>query len=106
MFDALARFTYRRRTAILLAAFVWFACALVLLSSKGRLSTGLIHGIEAERAAELANRIPGRSTDTTFIVVFRSTSLDPAGPEFAAAMLEALAPLAQDSRIAAVVAPS
>lgn len=106
MFDALGRFAYRRRTSILVVAFLWFACALVLLSSGGRLSTGLIHGLEAERAAEIANHISDRSTETTFVAVFRSATLDPAGPEFTEAMSRALAPLKQDGRVASVTVPA
>lgn len=106
VFDALGRFAYRRRRSILAVAALWFACAVALLSSPGRLSTGLIHGLEAERATEIADQIAGRRSDTTFVAIFRSNELAPDSPAFSEALERALAPLRGDRRVAKVTAPA
>src|SRR4051812_34162530 len=72
VFDALGRFAFRRRWQILIAIGLWFVCALALLVSGGRLSTGTIHDLEAERANILADAISGHPSDTTFIAIFES----------------------------------
>jgi RND superfamily putative drug exporter len=102
----LGAFAYHRREAILVAACVWFAVALILLARGGRLSTGAIHGLEAERAAHLAETVVGRSTETTLVVIFTSATAEPADPEFVSAMDRALAPLANDPRVRSVTTPA
>ena len=106
MFDRLGLFAYRRRWFVLGSVAVWFACALALLSQGGRLSTGVIHGLEAEHAGALADAISGRPSDTTFVAVFQSRTARPGAPDFDAAMERALAPLRHDPRIASVTAPT
>src|SRR3954465_9199548 len=56
LFESIGRFAYRRRFLVLVVAAAWFAGALVLLVRGGRLSTGTIHDLEAERAGILADR--------------------------------------------------
>jgi RND superfamily putative drug exporter len=103
---ALGVFAYRRRVAVLVVAGVWFAVALLLLARGGRLSTGAIHGLEAERAEQLAEAVVGRTTATTLVVVFQSPDTEPGDPAFADAMDRALAPLARDPRVRSVTTPT
>jgi RND superfamily putative drug exporter len=103
--EAIGAFSFRHRRAVLVLAAAWFAIALVLMQ-KGRLSTGAIHGLEAEHADQLAARILGRSADTTWLMVFRSPDLDPGDSRFGEAMDRALAPLAGDPRVASVLTPA
>jgi uncharacterized membrane protein YdfJ with MMPL/SSD domain len=105
----LGAFAHRRRRTILLVAGLWFSVAIGLLVHGGRLSTGAIHGLEAERAAQLAEAVVGRSTETTFVAVFESAGvdgLDPGGAAFAQEMQRALAPLAGDPRVTSVTTPA
>ncbi|HEX3771761.1 MAG TPA: MMPL family transporter, partial [Polyangiaceae bacterium] len=106
---ALGAFIVRRRVAVLLVAGAWFVVALVLLGWGGRLSTGAIHGLEAERAAQLAEAVVGRTTETTLVVIFESAGaepVDPADPAFVGAMDRALAPLVHDPRVKSVTTPA
>ncbi|HEX4334591.1 MAG TPA: MMPL family transporter [Polyangiaceae bacterium] len=102
MFDRLGLFAYRRRRLVLAVVGVWFACALALLVRGGRLSTGLIHGLEAERAGALADAITGHASDTTFVAIFRSPMARPGEKAFDDAVERALAPLRQDARVGAI----
>jgi RND superfamily putative drug exporter len=84
----------------------WFVCALGLLAAGGRLSTGVIHGLEAERATVLADAIAGHPSDTTFVAIFQSRKDAPGDASFDSAMDRALEPLRHDARVAAVTAPA
>jgi RND superfamily putative drug exporter len=106
VFDRLGLFAYRRRWQVLVAVFVWFGCALVLLARGGRLSTGVIHGLEAERAGALADAVSGHSSDTTFVAIFQSKNARPGEPGFDAAVERALRSLRDDPRVASVTAPA
>ncbi len=106
MFDGLGLLAYRRRWHVLVAVSIWFVFALVLLSRGGRLSTGVIHGLEAEHASALADAISGHSSDTTFVAIFESKDARPGDPKFDAALDRALRPLRRDPRVASVTAPS
>ncbi|HEX3596168.1 MAG TPA: MMPL family transporter, partial [Polyangiaceae bacterium] len=106
MFDRLGHFAYRRRALVLGVVGLWFACALALLVRGGRLSTGLIHGLEAERATTIADSVSGHPSDTTFVAIFRSKNARPGEPDFDVAVERALLPLRHDPRVASIVTPS
>lgn len=106
MLDSLGRLALRHPRPILVLAGLWFALSVVVLSSGiGRLSTGAIGGLEADRAGELIDGILGRAPDTTFTVIFTSPTLDPAETQFREAMQKALEPLRRDGRVSSIVTP-
>lgn len=106
MNDRAARLAQRHRAIVLGLAGAWFAVAVALISSGlGRLTTRATYGLEADRAEKLLDAVTGRERDTTFVALFSSSTLEPRSPPFREAMLEALAPLARDSRVASVVTP-
>lgn len=106
MLHSLGRLALRHSKAILVLAGLWFALSVwVLTSGIGRLSTGAISGLEADRAGEIVDSILGRAPDTTFIAIFTSPSLDPAESPFREAMQAALRPLERDSRVTSILTP-
>jgi RND superfamily putative drug exporter len=101
----LTDFSYRHRWAVLAVVAVWFVVALVVLSGRGKLSAGVIHGLESERAQKLSEQVTQRPIDTTFAVIFEAPGMDPTSAPFRKAMGLALAPLARDARVASVTMP-
>jgi RND superfamily putative drug exporter len=106
MLVALGGFIYRRRWATLVASTIFLAAAVIMVARGGKLTGGTFGGNEAEAAQRLVEQITGRSTDTTFIAIFHSDTLDPRSPRFKEAMQAALAPLDGDENVVAVLTPS
>ena len=106
MLDRLGRLALRHPRSILVLAGLWFALSVFLLSSGiGRLSTGAIGGLEADRAGELIDGILGRAPDTTFTAIFTSPTLEPGDTRFRDAVQRALEPLRRDPRVTSIVTP-
>lgn len=106
MLQSLGRLASRHPRAILVLAAIWFALSVIVLRSGiGRLSTGTIGGLEADRAGQLVNGILGRAPDTTFVAIFSSPTLDPTETRFREAMESALEPIVHDPRVTSVLTP-
>ena len=106
MFVRLADIVYRHRWLTLVLAAVVLAASVGVLLHGGQLTSGTVRPIESERAQQLVSDVLGHPSETTFVVLLRSSGLDPASPAFRAAMSDTLAPLAADARVASVVAPN
>ncbi|MFO0612784.1 MAG: MMPL family transporter [Polyangiaceae bacterium] len=105
MFAALAAFIHRRRWWTLAASALFLAASIATLLRGGKLTGGTFGDREAEKTQALVERILGHSTDTTFVTIFESASLDPGDPRFKAAMESALASLADDPNVLGVLTP-
>jgi RND superfamily putative drug exporter len=105
MLAGLARFIFRRRVETLIASTLFLVAAIAMVIHGGKLTGGSFGDREAEQTQRLVEQVLGHSTDTTFIVVFHSDALDPHKAPFAEAMKAALAPLAADPDVLAVVTP-
>src|ERR1700723_705605 len=103
MFEWLGAVVFRFRWLVLIASGAFLALAVALLVRGGSLTSGVIHGLEAESAQRVIDAVTGRSADTTFVVVLRGEGLDARDPDFAHAASAALAPLHDDPHVAAVV---
>lgn len=99
------RYVHRHRIRVLLIPLVVLAAAGVLLARGGSLSLDLQVSGQTRQGEDLIHdQLPqyGRSS---FQVVFQSTSTTAADPAFRTAVLDALAPLRGDDRVARVVSP-
>src|ERR1700722_6961818 len=105
MFAWLGAVVFRFRWLVLVASGAFLALAVAVLVRGGSLTSGVIHGLEAERAQHLIDAVTGRPADTTFVVVLRAENLDARDPDFVRAASAALAPLRDDPHVAAVVSP-
>jgi RND superfamily putative drug exporter len=105
MFEGLGAFVFRYRWVVLLTSGALLALAVGVLIHGGSLTSGVIHGLEAEKAQEIVADVTRRPEGTTFIVVFRADGLDARDPVFTDAIGAALAPLQDDPRVASVVSP-
>ena len=105
MFEALGAVVFRFRWIVLFASAAFLALAVAVLVRGGSLTSGVIHGLEAEKAQRVVDDVTGRPADTTFVVVFHAEGLDARDAAFADAAHAALAPLRDDPRVAAVVSP-
>jgi putative drug exporter of the RND superfamily len=105
MFARLGAFVFRYRWAVLVTSGALLALAVGVLIQGGSLTSGVIHGLEAEKAQEVVAAVTGRPVDTTFVVVLHADGLDAREGTFADAASAALAPLRGDPRVAAVISP-
>jgi RND superfamily putative drug exporter len=105
LFAAWARFVFRRRRGVLAASVLFIAGAVLALARGGTLTSGLIKGIESERALELVREATGKPPGSQFTVVFASPALSYDDPRFAEEMRRALAPAAADPRVHSVETP-
>ena len=105
MFARLGAFVFRYRWAVLVTSGALLALAVGVLIQGGSLTSGVIHGLEAEKAQEVVAAVTGRPVDTTFVVVLHADGLDAREGTFADAASAALAPLRDDPRVAAVISP-
>ena len=106
MFEALGAFVFRFRWGVLVASAVFLTAAVTLLVHGGELTSGTIHGLEAERAEQIVDHVTGRPAETTFVALFHGDHLDAHGPAFASAMRAALAPLRDDPHVASILSPT
>ena len=102
MFRALGEFAFRRRWWVLGVAGLLLALSVFSLSRGGVLSGGTVHGLEAEEADRLVEKVLGRSSDTTVVLLFHSDLLAPSSKTFADAMEDAIGPLRTDHRVESV----
>ena len=105
MFEALGGIIYRHRWLTLLLAGAFLLASAAMLLRGGDLSGATIHGIETERAQQIAAAIQGRSVDTTFIAVFHHKTLDARDSAFHEAMQKALETVKKDPAVQAVITP-
>jgi uncharacterized membrane protein YdfJ with MMPL/SSD domain len=105
MFAKLGAFVFRYRWAVLVTSGALLALAVGVLIQGGSLNSGVIHGLEAEKAQEIVAAVTGRPVDTTFVVVLHADGLDAREGTFADAASAALTPLRDDPRVAAVISP-
>ena len=105
MLVALAAFIYRRRWETLVGSALFLALSIAVIIRGGRLTGGSFGDREAEKTQVLVEQVLGHSTDTTFVAIFHSETLDPRDEAFRVAMSEALAPLADDPDVIGVVTP-
>jgi RND superfamily putative drug exporter len=105
MFAGLGAFVFRYRWVVLLTSGALLALAVGVLIHGGSLTSGVIHGLEAEKAQEIVADVTHHPTDTTFVVVFHRDGEGARDPAFQGAMSAALAPLREDARVAGVVSP-
>jgi len=106
LFASWARFVFRRRKGVLAASALFIVVAALALVRGGPLTSGLIEGIESQRALALVHEATGRPAGSQFTVVFSSPSLTYADPRFAAEMKRALAPAAADPRVLSIETPA
>jgi RND superfamily putative drug exporter len=107
MFEALGAVVLRHRWAVLVASAAFLAVAVLMLSRGGNLTTGDIHGLEAELAQWQVDGATGRPADTTVVVVFTThEGLPSESDALAAAVSRVLEPLRDDPDVASVLSPS
>src|SRR5262249_44475900 len=94
------------RWAVLLASAAFLVLAVAVLFRGGSLTSGMIHGLEAEKAQQIIDSVTGHPADTTFVVVLHADGLDANDPAFLDAVHDALSPLRHDPRVASVVSPA
>jgi RND superfamily putative drug exporter len=104
-FDGLGALVFRRRWAVLAASAVFLAFAIAGLVRGGSLTSGVIHGLEAEKAQRAVDEVTGRPADTTLLAVLHADGLDARSAEFTSAARAALDPLHDDPHVLAVVTP-
>jgi len=110
MFSAWGRFVHRHRWAVLVASIIVLG-----LSVYGVLNGGAIGSrspgqspLESDRAGDLvAAQLPGEGAraGSSFLLVFKSSTLPVSDPSYQAALESAVAPLRRDGRVTGVVTP-
>lgn len=106
LFAAWGRFVFRHRVAVLVASVLALIASAVLVVRGGTLSAVITADVESVRALSLLERELPRPGKSRFDLVFRSATLRATDPSFAAELGAAIAPLAKDPRVAAVIPPS
>lgn len=106
MFTFLGSFIYRRRWATLVASALFLVASITMVLRGGSLTGGSFGDREAEQSQRLVEQVLGHSTDTTFVVVFQSKTLDAGSDAFRAAMTRALDPITHDPMVLGVVGPA
>jgi len=99
------RWVFRHRKGILVASGLVLLAAVLVLLRGGTLGTTTIEGIEHSRGLQRIESALGRAGESTFTILFRSTTLEARDPAFMAAVHDALAPLRADPRVQSVRAP-
>jgi uncharacterized membrane protein YdfJ with MMPL/SSD domain len=105
MFEALGAAVFRFRWLVLAASAAFLAGALAVLVHGGMLTSGVVHGLEAETAQAVVDGVTHRPADTTFVAVFHAGDLDARDPRFGEAVGATLAPLDGDPDVVSVIRP-
>jgi RND superfamily putative drug exporter len=105
MFESLGAIVFRFRWLVLVASAAFLALAVTVLVRGGSLTSGVIHGLEAEKAQQVLDSATGRPAATTFVVVLHADGLDARDPAFVDAARAALAPLRDDPHVLSVIQP-
>ena len=105
------RFIYRKRWAVLVVSGVFLGLSIVAIFAGGTFSSGndaFGKNLPAGEASKLINdQIQGQkqATGSSFLLIFRSTSLKTTDPKFQSAVEAAVAPLQSDPRVVDVRTP-
>lgn len=102
MFRALGEFAYNRRWIVLGITGVLLLLSIFSVTLGGVLSGGTVQGLEGAKADALVEKVLGRSSATTVVLLFQSETLSPSSKEFRDAMELAIAPLRTDAKVEAV----
>ena len=109
MFAAWGRLVYRRRWAVLALSVPLLGLSIAGLMRGGAFSSGNSETdlIEAGRASALINQAQasGAPSGSSFLLIFSSPHSSATDPAFRAEVLDALAPIRDDSRVTAVQTP-
>jgi uncharacterized membrane protein YdfJ with MMPL/SSD domain len=105
MFEGLGAFVFRYRWAVLVSSGALLVLAVAVLVRGGSLISGVIHGLEAEKAREVVAQVTGRDEETTVVAVLHAEGMDARDPAFTDAARAALAPLHDDPRVVSVISP-
>ena len=109
MFAGWGHLVYRFRWAMLVGSGVLLAISVVGLLSGGTLTSGgpLTSNLESARAGNLITSELANNSKVTsnFMLIFRSDSLTVSDPAFRDAVLAALNPIQDDTRISSLVSP-
>ncbi len=105
VFAAWGRFVFRRRIAVLVTSVLLLAVSGLLVARGGTLSAVITADVESVRALSLLERELPRPGKSSFQLVFQSKTLLATDAEFQADLLGAIAELAKDPRVAAVIPP-
>lgn len=102
MFERWGRWAFRHRVGLLVASGVLLVLSGILLARGGRLSHGIIHGTESDRAAQIVSRELHTSEGEGFVIIFSSEQLTTDDEAYQRDALRAVAPLRRDPRIRSV----
>lgn len=105
MFEAWGRWIYAHRRAVLAVSAVFLLASLAALFVGGRLTTGRIHGIEGDTAAELVDHELPQAGASGLTVVLAHPEWSTDEPRFQQAALAALAPLRRHPSVLRVRSP-
>jgi uncharacterized membrane protein YdfJ with MMPL/SSD domain len=105
MFAALGVFIYRKRWATLVVSLLFLVASIGMVARGGKLTSARFGDNEAWQTEHLVEQVVGHATNTTFIAVFHSDTLDPRNEAFQSAMKAALIPLSRDPRVLSVMSP-
>ncbi len=106
MFARWGRTVHRFRWLTLALSGALLVASAFVAAQGGKLqSGGFIETSESGRASRLIEHELPRSGGSTFTLIFSSDRLEARGPEFRAAVEDALAPLRRNERVATVVGP-
>jgi putative drug exporter of the RND superfamily len=106
MFAWWGQFVYRFRWAVLAVSAVMLAASILALVNGGTLKNSGGGNTESGRAAALMqDQLPANGAGSSFVLVFGSQAMGVQDPAFKQAVLTALQPLTQDSRVKSVETP-
>ncbi|MDO9015781.1 MAG: MMPL family transporter [Deltaproteobacteria bacterium] len=105
MFAAWGRWVFAHRRAVLAVSAAFLLASLASLLVGGRLTSGRIHGIEADTAAELIDRELPQAGASGLTIVLSHAEWTTDEPRFQEAALRALAPLRRDPSVLRVRSP-
>ncbi len=106
MFAWWGQFVYRFRWAVLGVSAVMLAGSIVALVSGGTLKNSGGQNTESGRAlALMQNQLPQSGAGSSFVLVFGSQAMGVSDPAFKQAVLSAIQPLKDDSRVKSIETP-
>lgn len=105
MFESWGRWVFAHRKAVLAVSVAFLLASLAALSQGGRLTSGRIHGIEADVAAELVERELPQAGSSGLTVVFAHPEWTTDDERFQEAVRRAMAPLRGDPSVLRVRTP-
>ncbi len=106
MLEALGTFVFRHRWGTLICTGVLLMASVAVLLRGGPLGPGTFRTIESAEAQRWLAQVLGHPPESTFVVIFRSTTLSPMDQGFREAIAHTLDPLRTDPDVLSVVAPA